>query len=420
MSPWPIIKREYLSRILTKGFWIGTAIVPLMIFGFTVLPSLLMSRTKSSPEPVRIVDALGDFFPVLQESLKKASAEEKNPPVQLEPLNGRSLDQVRTELNGKTEKGEIQGYFVIDQKVLDDNELVYFAKNPTSALSGDILRSSMREAVTKYRLAKLGLGGEAVESAIRRVSLEIKKATNDPNKQESGMATFFLSFAMVFFMYMPLIVYGIYILRGVLEEKSNRIVEIIVSSVTPFQMMMGKIIGIGAVGLTQIAIWGAFALLLSLPQLAALLSIKSGSIPSLSTASLVFFPVYFILGYFLYSTIYAGIGSMFNSDEDAQQMMGVANMFLIAPMMLILPVMKNPNGALATGLSLFPFFAPILMYLRINIQTPPAWQLALSIGLMLATILLMIWLVSKIYRVGILMYGKKPTIPELIRWLRYT
>lgn len=420
MSPWPIIKREYLSRILTKGFWIGTAIVPLMIFGFTVLPSLLMSRTKSSPEPVRIVDALGDFFPVLQESLKKSSGEEKNPPVQLEPLNGRSLDQVRTELNGRTEKGEIQGYFVIDQKVLDDNELVYYAKNPTSALSGDILRSSMREAVTKYRLAKLGLGGEAVESAIRRVGLEIKKATNDPNKQESGIATFFLSFAMVFFMYMPLIVYGIYILRGVLEEKSNRIVEIIVSSVTPFQMMIGKIIGIGAVGLTQIAIWGAFALLLSLPQLAALLSIKSGSIPSLSTASLVFFPVYFILGYFLYSTIYAGIGSMFNSDEDAQQMMGVANMFLIAPMMLILPVMKNPNGALATGLSLFPFFAPILMYLRINIQTPPAWQLALSIGLLLATILLMIWLVSKIYRVGILMYGKKPTIPELIRWLRYT
>lgn len=420
MSPWPIIKREYLSRILTKGFWIGTAIVPLMIFGFTVLPSLLMSRTKSSPEPVRIVDALGDFFPVLQESLKKSSGEEKNPPVQLEPLNGRSLDQVRTELNGRTEKGEIQGYFVIDQKVLDDNELIYYAKNPTSALSGDILRSSMREAVTKYRLAKLGLGGEAVESAIRRVGLEIKKATNDPNKQESGIATFFLSFAMVFFMYMPLIVYGIYILRGVLEEKSNRIVEIIVSSVTPFQMMIGKIIGIGAVGLTQIAIWGAFALLLSLPQLAALLSIKSGSIPSLSTASLVFFPVYFILGYFLYSTIYAGIGSMFNSDEDAQQMMGVANMFLIAPMMLILPVMKNPNGALATGLSLFPFFAPILMYLRINIQTPPAWQLALSIGLLLATILLMIWLVSKIYRVGILMYGKKPTIPELIRWLRYT
>ena len=225
---------------------------------------------------------------------------------------------------------------------------------------------------------------------------------------------------MVFFIYFTLIIYGIYVMRGVLEEKSNRIVEVIVSSVKPFHLMLGKIVGIGLVGLTQIAIWVSFAALLSAPQLAMALSISSANLPKVSGVSLAFLPVFYILGYFLFATIYAGIGSMFNSEEDAQQFMGVANLFLIAPMILLMPVMKNPDGTMATALSLFPFFSPILMYLRIVVQTPPAWQIALSIGIMLATIVLMIWLVAKIYRVGILMYGKKPTIPEIARWLRYT
>jgi len=172
--------------------------------------------------------------------------------------------------------------------------------------------------------------------------------------------------------------------------------------------------------LTQIAIWGLFAFLMTIPSLAAFVSIQRDAIPTISPVALIFFPVYFILGYFLYATIYAGIGSMFNSDEDAQQMVSVATLLLVVPMTLLLPVIKNPNGPLATSLSLVPFFTPILMYLRITIQTPPAWQIALSIAIMLVTILFMVWLVSKIYRVGILMYGKKPTIPELIRWLRYT
>jgi len=420
MTTWPLIKREYLSRVTTKGFWIGTAIVPLMIFGFTVLPSLLLSRTKASPEPIRIVDSVGDFFPVLDDVIKKTKKGEKDPPVQLEPIGGRSIDVIRKELNDQAENGKIQGYFVVDKKSLDDNQMTFYARNPTSALSGDVLRSSMREAITRYRLSRLGVGGEAIDTAVRRINLDVQKATNDPKKKGSTIANLFMSISLVMFIYITLIVYGIYILRGVLEEKSNRIVEVIVSSVTPFQMMMGKILGIGAVGLTQIAIWVSFALLLSGPQIAGFFSLSRESLPTINAASLIFFPVYFVLGYFLYATIYAGIGSMFNSDEDAQQMMGVANMFLVAPMMLLMPVMKNPGGSLATWLSLFPFFSPILMYLRINVQMPPAWQIALSIVLMTLTVVFMIWLVSKIYRVGILMYGKKPTIPELLRWLRYT
>jgi len=417
---WPILKREYLSRVLTKGFWISTALLPLLTTGFTILPRILTERTNLSQEPIRIVDIKGDFFPVLKGVLNKAEDSEKSPPVELEPIRGRKIAEIQRDLNDRAEKGEIQGYLVVDDVTIRDSEVIYFARNPSSAISSDLLRTSLRESITKYRLMRIGVKGPQIDDAVRRVGFDIQKATNDPEKRESGMSAFFLSFALTMFIYLTVIVYGVYVLRGVLEEKSNRIVEIIISSVKPFHLMTGKIFGIGLVGLTQIAIWTVFALLLTVPSLAAFLSINRESIPAINPVALVFFPIFFVLGYFLYATIYAGIGSMFNSDEDAQQMVSIASLLMVIPMMFLLPVIKNPNGNLATGLSLVPFFAPILMYLRITIQTPPAWQIALSIAIMLATILFMVWLVSKIYRVGILMYGKKPTIPELVRWLRYT
>lgn len=415
---WPVIKREYLTRVRSKGFWISTALFPILSISFAFLPRVLAERTRSSPEPIRVVDTRGDFFPVLQAVL--AEEESREPRVENQPLNGQSVDAIRRQLNDRAEKGEIQGYFVIDDKVLRESEVVYFARNPSSAVASEFIRGAMRDAITRYRLSKLGLSGSEVESAVKRVGFDVRKATNDPKKQASGLSAFFMSFAFAMFIYFTLLMYGVYILRGVLEEKSNRIVEIIVSSVKPFDLMMGKILGIGAVGLSQIAIWICFALLLGAPQIAAALSISRDAFPPISGMTLAFFPVYFILGYFLFATIYAGIGSMFNSDEDAQQMVSVATMLLVIPMMFLLPVIKNPNGSLSTWLSLFPFFSPILMYLRITIQPPPAWQIALSLVIMVSTIVLMVWLVSKIYRVGILMYGKKPTIPEIARWLRYT
>lgn len=416
----PIIKREYLTRVMTKGFWISTAIFPLMTAAFTIIPPIIASRALASPEPVRIVDTTGRFFPILQDLAEKSEGSAKAPPFEEEPLRNRTLDQLSRDLNRVADSGAIQGYMIIDQKALDAGEIVLHAKNPSSAVSAEWLRTLVRPAVMKYRLLQQNVPRPAIDEAIEQIDFNVVKATNDPKKRESGIAALFMSFGLVMFIYLALIFYGIYVLRGVLEEKSSRIVEIIVSSVKPFDLMMGKILGIGAVGLTQITIWVLFAVVFSAPQVASLLAISEDYKPAVNTASLVFFPVFFVLGYFLYATIYAGIGAMFNSDEDAQQLATIAQLFLAVPVMVLTLVLKNPNGGVAIGLSLFPFFAPILMYLRIAIETPPAWQIALSIGIMIATIVLMIWIVSKIYRVGILMYGKKPTIPELVRWLRYS
>ena len=416
----PILKREYFSRVKTKGFWISTAILPIFIGAVMILPTLIAAMSKTSPEPVIIIDKAGDFYPVVESVFAGVKDKSQLPPLELYK-GTEPIPQVRKVLNDRAEEGEIQGYIIVDKENLQTGEMTFYARNPSSALSGgETFRPRFREAVTRYRLTKLGLAQTDVDLATKRIDLDVLKATNDPKKEESGISAFILSFLMVMFIYFSLIFYGIYVLKGVLEEKSNRIVEVIVSSVKPFHLMIGKIVGIGAVGLTQIAIWVVFLLLFTAPQVLGMISVKPDMIPSVSPMLIIFFPIYFVLGFLLYATIYAGIGSMFNSDEDAQQMVSAANMMLIVPIMLVGAVMKNPSGTMATVTSLFPFFTPILMYLRIAVQTPPAWQIALSLVLMVVTITLMILLVSKIYRVGILMYGKKPTLPELIKWLRYT
>jgi ABC-2 type transport system permease protein len=415
---WPIIKREYLSRVRTKAFWIGTALFPLLMFAFAILPGLLAARTASAPEPVKIVDYTGDFFPLLEEAFHREQRNQQ--PLELIYPEGRSAEEMRRQLNDQVVAEGALGYVIVDQQAIESGELVLFARNPSTAIGADALPRALREAVTKYRLVRLGVPTEAVDTAIQRVSFDVRRATNDPRRDESGVAALLMSVGLAFFIYGALIIYGMYVLQGVLEEKSNRVVEVIVSSVKPFQLMTGKILGIGAVGLTQISVWVLSAAILTAPQVAAALAISSDLISPPEWQTLVFFPIFFLLGFFLFATMYAGIGSMFNSMEDAQQVAGVANLLLIVPMLFLMPVIKNPGGSLAVGLSLFPFFSPVLMFLRIATQTPPAWQIALSIGIMVATIIAMIWIVAKIYRVGILMYGKKPTLPEIARWIRYT
>ena len=415
---WPVLKREYKTRFFSKGFWISTALFPLLTIAVTVLPSRLAMRTKSSPEPVRVVDSIGGFYPALQQAVK-AATDADVPKFELEDPRGRNVEQIKRDLNALAEKNKIQGYVIVDEKALKESQLTVYAQTPSGAFDRAIT-GVFADAIRAVRLKRLGADSPDVLSAVKRVEVDVQKATNDPSKRQDARSAFFFAFGLVFFIYFSLIFYGVYVLRGVLEEKSNRIVEVIVAAVKPFDLMIGKILGIGAVGLTQIAIWLGFALILSSPQIAGMLAIAPNSIPSVNGMLLVMFPVYFVLGYFLFATIYAGIGSIFNSEEDAQQMVSSASMLLVIPMIFLGPVVKNPNGTLAVVLSLIPFFSPILMYLRIAVQQPPMWQIGLSIFIMTVTIFVMIWLVAKIYRVGILMYGKKPTIPEIARWLRYT
>ena len=218
---------------------------------------------------------------------------------------------------------------------------------------------------------------------------------------------------------MAILIYGQVIMRGVIEEKSSRVVEVVLSSLRPFQLMMGKILGIGAVGLTQFSIWTLFGIGASIYSTSFIPAGAGFSMPSIPAHVFVYFVVFFILGYFLFGTLFAAIGSMVNSEKEAQQLVMPVTMFLIIPIMLMIFIIRAPDSSLAVFLSFIPFFAPILMFLRITVLLPPFGQIGASIVILILTILLMVWLTAKIYRVGILMYGKRPKFAEIVRWIRY-
>ena len=222
---------------------------------------------------------------------------------------------------------------------------------------------------------------------------------------------------------MTVIFYGQIILRGVIEEKSSRVVEIVLSSLRPFQLMAGKILGIAAVGFTQYAIWALFGIAATKYSGKVVSRFFPAAtdfpIPTIPAYIFVYFIIFFVLGYFLYGTLYAGIGSMVNNEKEAQQLVMPVTMFLVVPIMLMMFVIKSPDSSVSVILSLIPFFAPILMLLRISVLLPPFSQIAASIVLLILTTILMIWISAKIYRVGILMYGKRPSFSQIIKWMRY-
>jgi ABC-2 type transport system permease protein len=317
-----------------QGFLIATALFPLLIFASAALPALIAQKGKGSSEPILVVDLVGDFYPVVQASLLAMQPAERLP-LKQETADTRDILALMTGLNRRVESGDIQGYIVVDHEaVTAEKELIYFARNPSSIVLNERLSVLMRNAVTRYRLAKAGVSDQQIATAFLRVRFGVQKATNDPARRETDTGALFMTFGLVLAMYASLTIYGVHVLRGVLEEKSSRIVEIIISSVSSTDLMLGKIFGIGAVGLTQVCIWSICSFLVTAPQLVSALSISPVRMPVVHSTTAIFLPVYFVLGYLLFSTIFAAIGAMFSSEEDAQQMVVVAQLIVATPVPL--------------------------------------------------------------------------------------
>jgi len=293
-----------------------------------------------------------------------------------------------------------------------------FAYTPRSA--GDIstkgtITTALRTVLMRERLAHEGMVASDVDSLMEPVEINTTQAGRNADTTSSFVA----SYVLFFLMYMVILLYGMNVARSIIEEKTSRVFEVLLATIRPEEMMAGKVIGVGSVGLTQVAVWLATAVLLTSTSI--LSAIGGGSVHvSLSAMQIIFFVVYFLLGYLLYSSVAAALGAMVNSEQELQQL----NMFLVMPlagcMFALAPVITNPSGTVARVISLIPFCTPLIMYLRISLAMPPMWEIALSIVLMVATICAILWVASRIYRVGILMYGKKPNLPEILRWLKYS
>ncbi|HJQ70726.1 MAG TPA: ABC transporter permease [Blastocatellia bacterium] len=429
---WVIIKREYLIRVRTKAFLIGTIISPLLMLGLILLPAFFATR-GGGVRRVSVIDMSND--PTLFEAIKQRS--EANAATDDAGGSGRArfantryelsrvtlqpdenVEEVKARLNNEVKEDSDRAYVVLPTGVLDSAEPEYYTKNPSDpAIRG--VEQAISTAVIERRLTRAGINPTEISRYMKSVDLRKIKVGPEGESEDSGVPTFIIAFIMLFFIYITILFYGIFVMRGVIEEKQSRIVEVVVSSVKPFQMMIGKIIGIGLVGLTQYAIWILSGALLSYAG-AKIFASTGADMPKVPASLAVYFIIYFLLGYFLYATLYAMVGAMVSSEEDAQQVQFPVTILIVIPMMVFSLVMNNPNSPTSVTLSMIPFFTPTLMMLRIAVDPPPWWQIALSMLLMIVTILGVIWLAARIYRVGILMYGKRPSLAELGRWLRYS
>jgi ABC-2 type transport system permease protein len=418
---WLIVKREYITRVKTKGFVIGTLIVPLLGIGFVVLIVFLVGHQSSHNVRLSIVDNAGGLAAPIAQGLDAKLPDGKPEFVIAESFDRpASPDAVQEALRAKINSNALDAYLVVPSDLSKSVEL--HTKNPGNFAQIAILTSTVNQAVVEARLNARGIHVDNVREIIRRAELKTIKVSKSGESVERGQ-TLGIAIGLVIMLYTSLLLYGIITMRSVLEEKTTRTMEVLISAVRPFELLAGKIFGVAAVAFTQLLIWTvSLALLLTYGAAMSAMS-SSGSALSgihIPVALLIFAAIYFFGGYFLYSAMFAAVGAACSNEQDAAQLQWLAMAPLVFTMMIYSLVLNDPSSKASVILSEIPFFAPVLMPLRVSLQTPPAWQIALSIFLLFLTMVGVIYGSAKIYRIGILMYGKRPTLPELIRWLRYT
>ncbi len=287
----------------------------------------------------------------------------------------------------------------------------YIPRSAGDLTTVEIVQSSIQTVLTREHLTHQGMGASDIDNLLAPVEI-------DTSSTGDSRAAFGAAYLLFFLMYMVIMLYGMNTARSIIEEKTSRIFEVLLSTITPDQMLAGKILGVGAVGLTQIGVWMLAAGILGATPLAA--TMMGFAHAPIHLGQIVFFILYFLFGFLLYSSIAAALGAMTNSEQELQQL----NLFLVMPlafcMLMIFVIVRAPDSTLARVVSLIPFCSPLLMNFRISLTTVQPWEILLSFVLMSLTIAATLWIASRIYRVGILMYGKKPNLPEIMRWLKYS
>ncbi|PKL84884.1 MAG: hypothetical protein CVV22_10930 [Ignavibacteriae bacterium HGW-Ignavibacteriae-1] len=419
-----IIKHEYLSKIKSKGFIIGTILAPvgiIVIYGIIILVAVMSA--DQTTKKLAIVDYTERIGAML---------------VERDTSKFFLTDLTEAELNEKVLTGEIDGYLVMPADFAEKGAATVYTSGGGGLGFVTLIERNTKDIIVNLRLDEIGADESVKELVNRGISLSTMKVTQEGTQDDYSQVFAIMGYVMGFVIYGLMFTYGAFVMRGVIEEKANRIVEVLASSVKPFEIMMGKVIGIGAVGLTQVLFWivlmGIFvsfggsiaAGFMGTPDMAtagAEMQDQNAMIEMLNNISIspwliVAFLFYFLAGYFIYSTLFAAVGSAVDQESDAAQLQIPVTLPIIIPIMFIANVMSNPDGTLAVVLSLIPFFTPILMIARIAATSVPIWQIALSVVLLAATFFACLYFAAKIYRIGILMYGKKPTFKDMVKWFK--
>lgn len=408
----PVIRREYLQRVRSKWFVFGTIVAPVFIIAMMVVPIIFESRSAEARRHVALVDETGILGPRVAERLEEAG-------LSVEPA---SADEEAV-LEERVRAGELGGYLVLPREALSRGRVEYHGEEGPGTLTGLSIRGSVAQSALEYRMEQAG-GSADLQALLSGGEMDVMLLSGGGGVDGDEPA-FVGGFIGAMLLYMVILLYAVAVMRATLEEKTTRVVEILISSVKPWELMLGKILGVGSVGLTQLAVWLAMGVLAFTMGLPALLAARPEmvdpefirqALPGAGLAAL--FVALFLGGFFLYSALYAAVGAMCSTEEEAQQAQFPVIMLLVVPIMFLMPIVENPGSPLAVGASLVPFFSPILLYARAATGAVPAWQIATALALLFGGVLVVAWVAGRIYRVGILMQGKRPTLPELWRWVR--
>ncbi len=421
-----IFKREYLTRIRTKSFIISTILAPVAIILLIAIPIILQITDSEKTQIIGIKDEVGTVLPRLIDLNSERYV--PTPPVTMDSLRSLVL------------AGSIDGFIEITEEHLTSNkdiELLYIGSGGMGLIAE--IRSDIRMVLQNERLDRAEVGEVVQEILAMRQQLLTRKLTAEGEETQDTLALFMIGYIMCFIIYGAMFGYGAIIMRSVIEEKTNRIIEVITSSVKPFELLMGKVLGVGALGLTQFIIWSVSAsglLAIAAPITALLIGNNTTAIDASGTAAQatseipfeiptigpelwITFILFFLLGYLIYSALFASVGSAVDSESDTQQLMLPIMVPIILPMLFLGRVAQDPDSTFSIITSMIPFFAPMLMPVRVAMTDVPAWEYITAVILMTGTFVGLIWLSSRIYRVGILMYGKKASFKEMAKWIRY-
>lgn len=413
-----ILLREFRESVFKKGFIISTLLTPVLMLSAIFLPAILSDVDTGDRYKIDVVDRAGFVFDELDSRLD-AKNKDGSRRFQFTDYShdDHSREQMVETLKARINRGSSDGFLYIPESIEDSAKMEYYTKNVSNFDLNRTLRTAVNDVVTEKRIKRSGLDPEMIKQLTRRIELVTVKIKEGEEEKESGfIEEYFVTLAFVMILYVTLLLYGASIMRGVLEEKNSRVVEVLLSSASSFQLMVGKIVGLGSVGLAQYLIWCILGISFSLYG-GSLTGLPIGDL-SFDPSIFLYFVLFFILGYFLFSTLYAAFGAISNTDQEAQQASFPIVILLIIPLIMMTFIVKNPQSTVSVIMSIIPFFSPILMFARINTASPTPLEIWGSIFLLVLTIIGSMWLVARIYRIGILSYGKKPTLAELMRWIR--
>jgi ABC-2 type transport system permease protein len=441
---WVVIKREYLERVRSRWFIFTTVFGPVFFAIVTILPGYMTMKSIKNQQvaSIKIIDAteagLGarvaerlakrredsSTVSILNRRSATAQAVPASIPSEVEAVTPLRLAMAESIATKAVMNNLSPGYLVLDSATLTKGTARYAGRNASAVGEVGAIQESIRQALIAGRLEAAGFKPERIDSLVR-VKVDLSSTRLDERgRGDSGIVTFIFGFIVAFMLYMMIMLYGQNVMRGVLEEKMTRVAEVVMASVKPDILLAGKILGVGAVGLTQQIVWfgsaGAFiAYGAVMSKAMGLPEMQNFSMPTVSPLLFLSLMLFFIFGYILYSSMFAAVGAMVGSQEEVQQAAQPVVLLLVASVIFIQPIMLNPSGTMAVAMSIIPFTAPVIMPLRMTATQVPPLELAASLVGLAITCLATIWAAARIYRIGLLMTGKKPNLKELVRWIKY-